>query len=178
MNLAIDVRARLPIINPIAVADVEARLGAVPPDRVLDEPRKRLRKPGIELPGIDPLRHGIYNVGAAASLVAGCTIRMVGLESCQDAGADQKVVHQGVDGNHAGADLVPEVQAFRGGQQDARQGHGQDLVRDAIDLPERSNQSFPQSGEPIGAGWVIGSLELPVDPADQVAVGNVANEQE
>ncbi len=41
---------------------------------LLDEPRKRLRKPGIELPGINPLRHGIYNVGAAASLLAGRTI--------------------------------------------------------------------------------------------------------
>ena len=74
MNLAVDVRARLAIIDTIAVADVETGLGAVPPDRVLDEPRKRLRKPGIELPGIDPLRHGIYNVGAAARLVAGCTV--------------------------------------------------------------------------------------------------------
>ena len=144
-------------------------LGAVPPDRVLDEPRKRQRKPGIKLPGIDPLGHGLDNVGAAASLVAGRTIRMVGLEPCQDAGADQKVVHQGVDGNHAGANLLPEVQAFRGGHQDAGQGHGQDLVRDAVDLPERANQSFPQSGEPVGARRVIGALELPVDPADQVA---------
>ena len=142
-NLAIDVRARLAIIDPVAVADVEARLSAVPPDRMLDEPRKRRRKTGIELPGIDPLRHGIYNVGAAASLVAGCTIRMVGLKSAKDAGADQKVVHQGVDGNHAGADLAPEVQAFRGGQQDAGQAHGQDLVRNAIDLPERSDHGIP-----------------------------------
>ena len=52
-NLAIDVIARLAIINAIAVADVEAGLGAVPPNRVLDEPGKRLRKPGIELPGVD-----------------------------------------------------------------------------------------------------------------------------
>jgi hypothetical protein len=98
-NLAVHVPARLAIINPIAVADVEARLGAVPPDRMLDEPRKRLRKTGVEKPGVDLLRHRLYNVGAAASLVASCTIRMVSLESCQDAGADQKVVHQGVDGN-------------------------------------------------------------------------------
>jgi hypothetical protein len=42
---------------------------------------------------------------------------MVGSEPCQDAGANQKVVHQGVDGNHAGAYLVPEAQAFGGGQQ-------------------------------------------------------------
>ena len=73
-NLSVDVRARLPVINPIAVADVEARLGAVPPNRMLDEPRKRLRKPGIELPGINPLRHGRYNVGAATNLVAGRTV--------------------------------------------------------------------------------------------------------
>ena len=64
-NLTVDVHARLSIIDPIAVADVEARLGAVPPNRMLKEPRKRLRKPRIELPGIDPLRHAIYNVGAA-----------------------------------------------------------------------------------------------------------------
>ena len=81
-------------------------MGAVPPDRMLDEPRKRLRETGIELPGIDLVRHGGDNVGAAASLVAGCTIRVVSIEPCQDAGADQKVVHQGVDGNHAGADLA------------------------------------------------------------------------
>jgi hypothetical protein len=80
-KLAIDVAARLPIINPIAVADVEARLGAIPPDRMMDEPRKRLRKPGIEPPRINTLRHRLYNVGTAASLVAGCTIRMIGLES-------------------------------------------------------------------------------------------------
>jgi hypothetical protein len=54
-NLAIDVVARLAIINPIAVANVEAGLGAVPPDCMLDEPRKRLREIWIELPGIDPV---------------------------------------------------------------------------------------------------------------------------
>ena len=127
-NLAIDVRARLAIINAIAVAHVEARLGAIPPDRMLDEPRKRLRKARIKLPSINPLRQLLYNVGAAASLVAGCTIKMLSIEPFQDAGADQKIVHQGVDGNHAAADLVPEVQAFRGAQQDGRQAHGQDLV--------------------------------------------------
>ena len=78
---------------------------------------------------------------------------MVSLESCQDAGADQKVVHQGIDGNHAGADLVPEVQAFRGGQQDAGQAHGQDLVRNAIDLPERSDHELPAVGQ-ADWGWL------------------------
>ena len=30
----------------------------------------------------------------------------------------------------------------------------------------------------MGAGWVISTLESPVDPADQIAIRNVANEQE
>jgi hypothetical protein len=34
---------------------------------------------------------------------------MVGAEPVQDAGAMQKVVNEGVDGNHAGADLAPTV---------------------------------------------------------------------
>ena len=42
-NLAVNVRARLPIINPIAVAYIEAALAAVPPDCVLNEPGKDLR---------------------------------------------------------------------------------------------------------------------------------------
>jgi hypothetical protein len=58
--LAVDVVARLTIIDAITIADVEARLSAAPPNRVLDEPREWLRKRGIELAGVDTLRHGIY----------------------------------------------------------------------------------------------------------------------
>ena len=72
--MAVDVIARLAIVYAIAVADVEARLRAIPPDRVLDEPWKRLWKGGIELPGVDPLGHDFYNVSAAAGLVAGGAI--------------------------------------------------------------------------------------------------------
>jgi hypothetical protein len=49
--LAIDVRARLGVINPIAVADIEAGLGAVPPDGVLDEPGKDGREVRIKTLG-------------------------------------------------------------------------------------------------------------------------------
>ena len=63
---AILVLATTAIINAIAVANVEAALAAVCPDRVLDEPGKGLRKRWIELPGIDPLSDGLNNVGAAA----------------------------------------------------------------------------------------------------------------
>ena len=47
------VRAPAAIIDLIAVADVEAGFGAVPPDGAGDEPGKRLRKPRIKPTGID-----------------------------------------------------------------------------------------------------------------------------
>ena len=53
MQLAIDIVAAVGIINPVAVADVEPVLGAVPPDRVLHEPREGLRESRVELAGIN-----------------------------------------------------------------------------------------------------------------------------
>ena len=91
VNLTVDVLARLSVINPVAVAHVEAAPGAVPPDRVLDEPGKHGRERRIEGAGIDPFGHGSNNVSAAAAPVAGRAIGMVGAEPVQDAGAVQKV---------------------------------------------------------------------------------------
>ena len=56
------IRAPAAIIDLIAVADVEARLGAVPPDRAGDEPGKRLRKLRIEPTGIDGRGNANKNV--------------------------------------------------------------------------------------------------------------------
>jgi hypothetical protein len=52
-QLAMPVVAPALVVNPIAVADAKAILGAVPPDRTLHEPRKRLGEGPIELPRID-----------------------------------------------------------------------------------------------------------------------------
>ena len=82
-NLAIDIVTRSPVIDPVAVADVEAELGAVPPDGVLHEPRKKGRERRIESPGVDLLGHQGNNVGAAAWPVAASTIEMVGAEPGQ-----------------------------------------------------------------------------------------------
>jgi hypothetical protein len=41
------------IVDPIAVANIQSVLGAVPPDRALHEPWKRRRKGRIELSSID-----------------------------------------------------------------------------------------------------------------------------
>ena len=107
MNLTVDILARLAVIDAIAIADIEPALGAIPPDRVLDEPRKDRWKGGVERAGIDPFGHGFNDLGAAARPVAGRAIGVVGAKPVQDARAVQKVVNEGVDGDHAGPDLAP-----------------------------------------------------------------------
>jgi hypothetical protein len=101
------IAATFPVVNLIAVADVETLLGAVSPDRVLYEPRKRPGKPPVELPGVDLLGDRLDDLGAAAWPVTREAIGMVGSEPVQDSGPVQEIVHQGVDRDHAAADLAP-----------------------------------------------------------------------
>jgi hypothetical protein len=61
INSTVDILASLSIINAVAIADVEAGLGAVLPDRVLHEPGKHGGKRGVEGAGIDPFGHGLNN---------------------------------------------------------------------------------------------------------------------
>ena len=122
------------VIDVITVANIETVLAAVSPNRVLDEPRKALRKSRIELPNIDALSGGLNNFGAAARPVASRAIAVLRLEPVQDAGAMQEIVNQRVDGDHAAADLDPQVHALRSTDQEGGQGHGEHLVRYAVDL--------------------------------------------
>src|ERR1019366_9603781 len=94
VQLAISILAGVPVVNAVAVANVQIALGAVPPDRVLHEPGKGLRECSVERPGIDPGRDRSDDVGTAVRPVASGTIRMVGADPVQDAGAVQEVVHQ------------------------------------------------------------------------------------
>jgi hypothetical protein len=116
IDLTVDVVARLAIINAIAVADIEAELAAVSPDRVLNEPGEGLGERWVELPGIDLVGNGLNDLSTAALLITGRPIGMDGIEALQDPGPVQKVVHQRIDGDHAGADLVPERPVFGGAQ--------------------------------------------------------------
>jgi class 3 adenylate cyclase len=61
--------APIPIIDPVAVANIEALLAAIPPDCVLHEPRKHLSEGAVELPRINLVRNRPNGVGAAARLV-------------------------------------------------------------------------------------------------------------
>jgi hypothetical protein len=56
----------MPIIDSIAVANIEALLIAIPPDGVLHEPGKDLRKCAVELPCVDLAGNRSNDVGAAA----------------------------------------------------------------------------------------------------------------
>jgi hypothetical protein len=67
VNLTVDIFARLLIIDAVAVADIETAPGAVPPNRVLDEPGKHRGKRRIEGLGVDPFGHGFDDVGAGAA---------------------------------------------------------------------------------------------------------------
>ena len=89
----------------------------------------------------------------------------------------QKVVHQRVDRDQAAADLDPARAAFGGGEQNAGQRHGQHLVGNAVNLPQRIEQRLAHPIEPVGSVRIIGFAQPVIDPADQIAVRNIADEQ-
>jgi hypothetical protein len=65
-QLAICILARFAVIDAVAVADVEAIGRAKPPNRVLHEPWKQLRKLPVKGAGIDLAGDGANDVGTAA----------------------------------------------------------------------------------------------------------------
>jgi hypothetical protein len=101
------VLAPLPVIEPVAVANVEALLAAIPPDRELDEPRENGREGRIERTGIDLLGSTGNDFGAAAWTVAAGAVRVGSLEAPQDPSPVQKIVDQGIDRNQVHADFQP-----------------------------------------------------------------------
>jgi hypothetical protein len=65
---------------------------------------------------------------------------MTGSRPIQDAGAVQKIVHQGVDGNHVSASFGPA--RVLAAEEQIGQRHHQDLVRHAVDVPQRPNDGL------------------------------------
>ena len=163
----------MPVIEPVAVANVEALLAAIAPDGELDEPGKDLRKTAVELPSVDLLGSTGNDFGAAACPVAAGAVGMGSLELSQDPGPMQEIVDQRINRNQVHADFQPPRANVSGADQNAGQGHGQHLVGNAVDIAQRFNQGLPDALEPVGGGFV--GRQPVVDPADQVAIGNVAN---
>jgi hypothetical protein len=163
--------------DPIAVADTEAILGAVAPDRTLHEPRKRLGEGSVELPCVDLGREETEDVSAPAGLIAPVAVRMASIQPPQDPGSVQEIMDQRVYCHERRADFKPERPLVAGAEQDRRQRHRQDLVRNAVDVPQRPDHSFPTSRQPVRSAR-IDRGQLPVDPADEIGIGNVPHEQE
>jgi len=106
-QLAMPVVATGVIVDPIAIANVEAVLGAIPPDRALHEPWKRRRKDGIELAGVNVGCKQMENPSAPSRPVAPISVRVVGAQPLQDPGSMQEIMDQGVDGNEGRASTLP-----------------------------------------------------------------------
>jgi hypothetical protein len=163
------------IVDLIAVADVEARLGAVPPNRVLNEPGKYPWKPWIEPAGINGRSNPDEHVSAATWSVAGRAIRVASRKPVQDPGSMKEVMDQGIDSDEAGTDLEPTGAGCPSPHQQGRQCHGDDLVGNPIDMPQRVDQGSPGCRKVLGSD-IVGKLL--VNPPDDVATGNVPDEQE
>jgi hypothetical protein len=106
-DLAIAVFTRLAVIDAIAVANVKVVSGAKAPNRVLHEPRKHPRKPRVKGASVDLGGDRPNDLGAAAVDIAADAIGVGGTTVVKDTGPMQKVMDQGVDGDHAFAGLEP-----------------------------------------------------------------------
>ena len=101
VQLKVQIFATNPVIDPIAVADIEATLAAVPPDRELHEPGKGVREPRIERSRVNVVGNALDQVGAAMQSVASRPVGIVSIEPVQDASAMQEIMHERVD-HHEG----------------------------------------------------------------------------
>ncbi len=158
--------ATLSIFDPIAVADIEPVLGAVPPNRGLNEP------------SIDGFGNALDDLGAPGRPVAGRAIGMGRIEPAQDTGPDQEIVDQGIDRDHGRANFGPSGPIGSAAEQQARQRDAQHLVRYPVKVPQRPQNGFPHSADPIRRSWTIGLSEPPIEPADHISVSDVPNEKE
>ena len=169
--------ARGIVVDAITVADVEAILGAIPPDRALHEPRKRRRKGWVELSSIDVSCEQAENSGASSRLIATGSVRVAGAKPPKDPGSVQEIMDEGVDGDERRADFEPQRLSLSGGQQQVGHCHRQYLVGHPVDVTQRTDDGLPKGGEPVRSGG-IHTLQLFIDPAHEIVVGDIPHEQE
>jgi len=86
--------ASLAIGDAIAVANVEAGLTAVAPDRQLNEPRKGSWKTWIKAARVDVFGKASKKIGTIARPITGRAIRMSNAALLQNTRAMQEVVHK------------------------------------------------------------------------------------
>ena len=133
---------------------------------------------GIEPARIDLAGDPLDDRGAAARGIAAGAVGMLGLEIPQNAGAVQEIVHQRIDRDHHRAGFDPGWPLGVPGKQQLRESHRQHLVRHAVNVSERLEQGLTQPRGSIGCRNGIDVCQPAVDPADDVAISQIAHEQE
>jgi hypothetical protein len=113
----IDVVAAEPVVDPIAITDVEPALGAIAPDGTLDEPREGLWERWVEHPRVDLAGNPLDDVATAARLIARGPIWVVSVEPLQDPRSVQKIVYEGVDHDERRTELGPSFSLAAGRQE-------------------------------------------------------------
>jgi hypothetical protein len=78
--LAVNVIARLAVVDAIAVTHAAAILRAIPPNRMLNKAGKYRRKARVELTGVDMAGNHLQNIGTITGLVAPRPILMARIE--------------------------------------------------------------------------------------------------
>ena len=112
------------VIEPIAVADVEALLAAIAPDCELHEPWEDLPEGAVEAPSVDFAGDQPNDIRAAAWPVTAGPVGMGSPEPTQDPGAVQKVMDQGIDRDQVHADFQPPGANLSGANQNVGQRQG------------------------------------------------------
>jgi hypothetical protein len=100
------VLAPVPVIEAVAVANVEALLAAIPPNGELHEPGQEGKERWIERTCVDLAGNAGNDIGTATWPVAADAIRVGGLEPSQDPGPVQEIVDQGIDRDQLHADFL------------------------------------------------------------------------
>ncbi len=153
----VPVLAPLLVIDAVTIANVEALLAAIPPNRELHEARQEGRDRWIERTYVDLPGNAGNEIGAAPWPVTGGAIRVGSLEPLQDPGAVQKIVDQGIYCDQLYPDFQPFGANLSGTDQNAREPDGEDLVRDAIDIAQWLNQTLRNGSTSVLPGRPVSS---------------------
>ena len=146
-QLTMRVSATSVIVDPLAVTNIEAVFGAVPPDGALHEPRKRLGKSRIEFPGVDVGGNQANNICTAAQPVAPVAVEVVAwsrFRTCRCRKLWTRVstaMNVAPTSRHNGR-RFPAARI-------AMPTPSPTLVADAIDVSKRANNSLAKGSGPI-----------------------------
>jgi hypothetical protein len=164
----VPVLAPVPVIDPVAVANVEALLAAIPPNGELHEAGEEGRERWIERTCVDLAGNAGNDIDTATWPVAADAIRMDGLEPSQDPGSVQEIVDQGIDSDQLHADFQPLGANVSGADQNAGEADSEHLVRDAIDIAQWLNQRIARSPDCVLGGVIVRLVQAVIDPGHKV----------